>query len=863
MTDLLFGNNNTEISKKLARRSLKSGKNSIAILAIMLSALLFTSLFTIALTLFTSLQQNEMRTSGSSAHGVIKHITADEYTRIASDDRIKATGVSVVFGYASGDCFSKLPTEVRYADENYARWTFVFPGEGQMPLEEKDMAASRLVLEAMGYKDARIGDPISLTFSTDTGEISDTFTLCGIWDGDLAGYRQTILLSRPYMERFAPPVSGTSTADVSQVTGYLDVLLMLPSSWHIGDTLDTLASDYAFGDRINVNSAYLMEGVGISGALSILAGILIIFTAGYLLIYNAFYISIAQDIRFYGMLKTLGATSRQLKKIVYRKAWRLCAAGIPLGLMLGWPAGRLLVPAIARMFSKQMPVITTWNPLIFAAAILFSVCVVFISCRKPARMAAKVSPVEAVKYVDVKTDQEMQKKPHPKASGKYRATRRAKQPSVMTERRPHRVTPTMLAVENLKRSKKKVIIVTLSFALSLVLLNSVYAYVTSFDFDKFVADYTLTDFTVADATVINNTEPLNTSGIDNDFILQAQQLEGLESLSNVYAQFINLPLDDLALQRLYDLAKQSVLSEEDAGNYLVRGACSVCLYGLDQWAAGNVRVLEGDLSSERWQNGEGIYVTPMTMVGSGTQSLYHPGDTVTLNQDDGNIKNYTVLAIIEIPNALRVPMYMDMGTELVLSSEEYEKFRGTDDLSPMKTVFNVDDKHMEDVHQWLKDYTENVQTSLDYVSKVTLQETFGGLTAMYRLVGGTLCAILALIGILNFINSMMTSILSRCREIAMLQSVGMTGRQVRTMLICEGVGYAVLGTICAVALSGIACMTIVRTMGNELSYFTWRFTLWPVALCTPPLLMVTALIPAICYKYISRQTVVERLRMAE
>ena len=78
----------------------------------------------------------------------------------------------------------------------------------------------------------------------------------------------------------------------------------------------------------------------------------------------------------------------------------------------------------------------------------------------------------------------------------------------------------------------------------------------------------------------------------------------------------------------------------------------------------------------------------------------------------------------------------------------------------MKTVFNVDTEHMDDVHQWLKDYTENVQTSLDYVSKVTLQETFGGLTAMYRLVGGTLCAILALIGILNFINSMMTSILS-------------------------------------------------------------------------------------------------------
>ena len=72
---------------------------------------------------------------------------------------------------------------------------------------------------------------------------------------------------------------------------------------------------------------------------------------------------------------------------------------------------------------------------------------------------------------------------------------------------------------------------------------------------------------------------------------------------------------------------------------------------------------------------------------------------------------------------------------------------------------------------------------------------------MYRFVGGVLCAILALIGILNFINSMTTSILSRHKEIAMLQSVGMTGWQVKQMLICEGVGYSALGLLCSLILS--------------------------------------------------------------
>ena len=81
-----------------------------------------------------------------------------------------------------------------------------------------------------------------------------------------------------------------------------------------------------------------------------------------------------------------------------------------------------------------------------------------------------------------------------------------------------------------------------------------------------------------------------------------------------------------------------------------------------------------------------------------------------------------------------------------------------------------------------------------------------------------------LIGILNFINSITTSILSRYREIAMLQSVGMTGRQVKQMLIYEGIGYSILGLLGSLILSVIASLTVVRMMGAELTYFTWHFT---------------------------------------
>ena len=97
----------------------------------------------------------------------------------------------------------------------------------------------------------------------------------------------------------------------------------------------------------------------------------------------------------------------------------------------------------------------------------------------------------------------------------------------------------------------------------------------------------------------------------------------------------------------------------------------------------------------------------------------------------------------------------------------------------------------------------------------------------------------------------------------MLLSVGMTGQQVKRMLMYEGIGYSALGFLCSLILSVAGSLTVVRTMGAELSYFTWHFTLLPVILCVFPLVLITALVPLVCYNKMARKTVVERLRMAE
>ena len=838
MTDILFGNNNRLVLKLLAKRSLKAQKNTIAVLAIMLATLLFTSLFTIAISLQTAMQESNMRTTGTSAHAGIKRLSWEEYEKLSSDTGIKDIGYSIIIGNAVGDDFNKTPTELRYGDETYSELTFNTPDTGHLPEQKNEIATSRIVLDAMGLPD-KVGTQMELTFTTDTDTFTDTFTLCGIWDGDAVAYRQTMLLSKAYAEQVAPVIHGETDGTTPPVgTGYIDAVMMMPTAWNIEKQALEVTSKYGLDERVSINDAYQMATVNLSSMLPLVTGIAVIFIAGYLLIYNVFYISIAQDIRFYGMLKTLGTTARQIRKIVYKKAIKLSLMGIPIGLLLGWPIGRLLLPAIVNMLTDDIRVVTTVNPLIFLVAIVFSAITVFISCQKPAILAAKVSPMEALHYIE--------------QTGGKKKQRRSKHISTM-----------MMAKSNLTRNKKKVMIVTLSFVLSIVLLNSVYTYVTSFDFDKFVADFSLTDFTVSDTTVINNYAPYNTANVSQDFISQTESLNGLEDIGNIYLWTSKQPLSENDLARLQELSASSSDIANELENYRVRQEHGVNVYGLDDFPTEYVQVLDGELNTEQWKAGTGVYVTPLRMMGDGSLCLYKPGDQISVTQLDGTNKVYDVLAVVRIPSALQTPLQVDMGLDYIFPTNELLGNMVPADQPAMKTIFNVDHEHQLATENWLKNYTKNTDTSLDYLSKVTLRQNFDRMINMFRLVGGTLCAILALIGILNFINSITTSILSRYREIAMLQSVGMTGWQVKQILIYEGIGYSILGLLGSLILSVIASLTVVRMMGVELTYFTWHFTLLPVFLCIIPLLLITVIVPLVCYNKMAQKTVVERLRIAE
>lgn len=857
-----FENDTGSTVRKLVGRSLKAGKNTIAILSIVLAAVMFTSVFTIAMSMKYTWEESTMRGIGTYAHAGLKHVTLDEYEELASDSRWTECGYCICVGFAVGDAFLKTPGEVRWANDFYAETGFCYPDNGHMPEAENEIAMSRLSLTAMGLPH-ELGTEVELTIETHTQTITDTFTLCGTWEGDPAAGAQEIWLSRAYTDKVAPVVRGSSKdADDSNITGYVAGSFMLSSAWNLEARAEEIAADHGMVDDIHVNFAYTGSSIDLSGILTVLSAALVVLAAGYLLIYNVFYISVAQDVRFYGQLKTLGATPKQLRRVVYGKALRLSAVGIPLGLILGWPIGSVLAPFVAGNLNVgDTKTAISANPVIFAAAAVFALLTVFLSCRKPAHLAGKVSPIEAMRYVSAPASRKK-------------------------ERRTKHVTAFSMAGQNLVREKKKVIVVTLSLALSMVILNTAFAFFQSFDFDKFVSGQLLTDFTVSDAPIIStntNVDP-RLSSISKPLQEQIKSLDGLEASGSVYLQFLTQPYTEDMKQRMYALAEDPDVADNPRyqmdissmeGSEYARDWYMVGLYGLDDFPASKLKVVEGELNMEKWLSGEGVFVS--RAIAYGGASWYHPGDKLTMIYDnavdyaaysidfrgDGSEKTYEVLAVVEFPEAFSCGHLLDSGTCFFFPAKEYLAHIGEGNLLPMMTIFDVDDDHLDAAEQWVQNYTENIDPTLGYRSRGTLADTYKGLIDMFTIVGGALCALLALIGVLNFINSMVTSVLTRRGEIAMLQSVGMTGRQVLKMLVLEGLGYSVLGILSSLILATLVNVTALRSITSGMDYFTYRFTLTPALLCAIPLLAVTALVPWLCYRRMAKAPIVERLRLTE
>lgn len=148
-------------------------------------------------------------------------------------------------------------------------------------------------------------------------------------------------------------------------------------------------------------------------------------------------------------------------------------------------------------------------------------------------------------------------------------------------------------------------------------------------------------------------------------------------------------------------------------------------------------------------------------------------------------------------------------------------------------------------------------------SKKTYQAEFEGFRSMFLTLGGALSLIIGLVGILNFLNAVLTGIITRKHEFAVLQAIGMTGKQLRHMLMLEGLYYALL----AMAVSTVLSVTLGPLIGagcaNVFWFFVYKFSVLPLAVLLPVFILLGLAIPLVTYRGTARQSIVERLRTDE
>ena len=164
---------------------------------------------------------------------------------------------------------------------------------------------------------------------------------------------------------------------------------------------------------------------------------------------------------------------------------------------------------------------------------------------------------------------------------------------------------------------------------------------------------------------------------------------------------------------------------------------------------------------------------------------------------------------------------------------------------------------------FLQNYTENVNEDYSYESKMTYAAEFEEFRMMFLLLGGVLSFIVGMIGILNFFNAVLTSILSRRREFAVMQSIGMTGKQLKKMLVCEGLFYALGSLALASGLVIVFGPMLSGVFESMFWFFEYQLIVWPIFVLIPIFTLLGFAIPRLVYRAVEKQTLVERLREAE
>ena len=559
------------------------------------------------------------------------------------------------------------------------------------------------------------------------------------------------------------------------------------------------------------------------------------------LIYNVMYISITKDIRFYGMLKTIGTSPSQIKNIVKKQAIRLSVIGIPSGIILGIIISFVAVPYAITMFASGnkdvMPSNISFNPFIYIGTILFAVITVLLSCRKPAKLAGKVSPIEALKY-------------NGNNNVKYKARKGTDGGKIYK-----------IAYRNVFREKKRAVLVFASLFMGTMAFLSVNTFIGSMKLENYVDFYLPNDY-----QIYTNSE----DGTFEDAEQLVEQIKNIDGIKNVH---LNLSADTIFEfdEEVFEPFIENWASSEEEKKELVdfyknatdieeKYSSPVVSVSSDMMKLYNEKARQ-KIDIERFEKGE---ICLIQTAGSIEQSEFLLGKNITLiDKESGRKKTLEIGSspLIEEDFGLSVGYYwLKTGApEMVLISDAaMAELCGHPDTDTI--IADCDPKSERYVTSKIKEYVKTNSSVRELSIKSEISADFQSSMSSMNILGGGISAVLILIGLINFINVMLTGVYTRKGELSVMESVGMTKKQVKNMLVYEGMYYGLITIALILTLGNVIVYMVADLASSIADYATFHYPVILMFVIAAVIMFICTLVPRIVYQMVSKESITERLR---
>lgn len=759
---LPFENDTNRVVKKLAIAHLKRNhlQKNLSRFAILLSAVLMAVVLFVAVGII-AVNQNGSNALTGSYHAMLSGIRQTEYQQIKQDERVESLGMTVPMGVGI-DGNNRI--NLSYSDQATLSLNGLVITEGQMPTKDNEILIEKDYLDALNLK-AGIGDTILITLENEDSPTE--YTISGFLQTTASGTNRTL---------YAGIVSEKDWLASGGWETYTPTIMFRIKG---ADNLGTkemeqaaleITRDAGIEKSPLVNSAYLSLRNPSFYMMGVAAAVLIvILTAGILVIHSIFRVSILNEIHSFGQFRTIGMTTKQIKAMVFKEGTYLWMSSAPIGVVLGTIIGYFLIP------SGFQPLCILW---IWPSALLLTFLAVRFSVRKPAKIAASTSPIEAMRY-DV-----MGKSFRP--NGKV-----------------HKVSPHALAVKQIKRHRKKNILTVASLVLTGILLigcSSVLSSIRTKDMAQ--QGFPNGQFLVR----ISNEELLNQplekvqayNPLTHSLKKELMSLSGLETIREIH----NLPI-----------AVESNAVESDAA-----------MVGFEQ---SDLLFYQSVSMDSEYSNYQEIVKENGVIVGRPDDFVetFHMepqiGQKLSLKVFDGDTSQQVTFIIMGILDSSRIADQDMQKTDML--------------LLPVETMQNL--VNCNTVYE----YQIRVSDELEAQAEMELRQILQGKTGIQAdtlsaaiseaqnfLIGSrtvlmTAIALLGCFAVLNLSNTILTGIIARRKEFALFRSVGMTYKQLSVMVQEEGLVLSVSGLIISVLAGGVIgiflCGLLQRETTGYLSYY--------------------------------------------